>query len=186
MKQTVRLTESEFRAMVQETINEALQDEGLWGGISALGSKFGNKASRVAQNTGNAIGNAWDKTKERVGNAYNNAVDNVKQGYQNAKQTVGNAYNKAADNVKQGYESAKKTYQAGSANQDAQKAIQNAVRALNDLMAADQKLQQNGMNSIIGNKAQKQAIDACLKALQGGGATSISNRFQHNRNAYTR
>ena len=163
MKQTVRLTESEFRAMVQDVINEALQDEGLWGGIGALGSKLGNKASRVAQNTGNAIGNAWDKTKERVGNAYNNAVDNVKQGY----------------------ESAKKTYQAGSANQDAQKAIQNAVRALNDLMAADQKLQQNGMNSIIGNKAQKQAIDACLKALQGGGATSISNRFQYTRNAYT-
>lgn len=163
MKQTVRLTESEFRSMVQEVINEALQDEGLWGGISALGSKFGNKASRVAQNTGNAIGNAWDKTKQTVGNAYNNAVDNVKQGYQNAK----------------------KTYQAGSANQDAQKAIQNAVRALNDLMAADQKLQQNGMNSIIGNKTQKQAIDACLKDLQGGGATSISNRFQNNRNAYT-
>ena len=163
MKQTVRLTESELRAMIQETINEAMEDEGLWGGISTLGSKFGNKASRVAQNTGNAIGNAWDKTKQTVGNAYNNAVDNVKQGYQNAK----------------------KTYQAGSANQDAQKAIQNAVRALNDLMAADQKLQQNGMNSIIGNKTQKQAIDACLKALQGGGATSISNRFQNNRNAYT-
>ena len=163
MKQTVRLTESEFRAMIQETINEALQDEGLWGGISTLGSKFANKASRTAQNTGNAIGNAWNK----------------------AKQTVGNAYNKAADNVKQGYQSAKKTYQAGSANQDAQNAIQNAVRALNDLMAADQKLQQNGMHSIIGNKAQKQAIDACLKALQGEGATSISNRFQYHRNAYT-
>lgn len=163
MKQTVRLTEAEFRAMVQETINEALQDEGFLGGISALGSKFGNKASKAVHNTGNTIGNAWDK----------------------AKQTVGNAYNKAADNVKQGYQNAKKTYQAGSANQDAQKAIQNAVRALNDLMAADQKLQQNGMNSIIGNKTQKQAIDACLKALQGGGATSISNRFQSNRNTYT-
>ncbi len=163
MKQTVRLTESELRAMIQETINEAMEDEGLWGGISTLGSKFGNKASRVAQNAGNAMGNAWNK----------------------AKQTVGNAYNKAANNVKQGYESAKKTYQVGSANQDAQKAIQNAVSALNNLMAADQKLQQNGMNSIIGNKAQKQAIDACLKALQGGGATSISNRFQYTRNAYT-
>ena len=164
MKQTVRLTESELRAMIQETINEALQDEGAWGGISTLGSKVVNKASRVAHNVGNVIGNAWDKTKERVGNAYNNTVDNVKQGYENAK----------------------KTYQVGSANQDAQKAIQNAVSALNNLMAADQKLQQNGMNSIIGNKAQKQAIDACLKALQGGGATSISNRFQYTRNAYTR
>lgn len=163
MKQTVRLTESELRAMIQETINEAMEDEGLWGGISTLGSKFGNKASRVAQNAGNAMGNAWNK----------------------AKQTVGNAYNKAANNVKQGYESAKKTYQVGSANQDAQKAIQNAVSALNNLMAVDQKLQQNGMNSIIGNKVQKQAIDACLKALQGGGATSISNRFQYTRNAYT-
>lgn len=162
MRKTVRLTESEFRAMVEETINEALQDEGLWGGISTLGSKFGNKASSVVQNAGNAMGNAWNKTKE----------------------TVGNAYNKAANNVKQGYQSAKKTYQAGSANQDAQKAIQNAVSALNNLIAADQKLQQNGMNSIIGNKTQKQAIDACLKALQGGGATSISNRFQYNRNAY--
>ncbi len=164
MKQTVRLTESELRAMIQETINEALEDEGVWGGIGAVGSKLVNQATKTAHNVGNVIGNVWDKTKERVGNAYNNTVDNVKQGYENAK----------------------KTYQAGSANQDAQKAIQNAVRALNNLMAADQKLQQNGMNSIIGNKAQKQAIDACLKALQGGGATSISNRFQYNRNAYTR
>ena len=50
MKQTVRLTESEFRAMVQETINEALQDEGLWSNFKA-GAKnaFGGDVSRMGQ-----------------------------------------------------------------------------------------------------------------------------------------
>ena len=153
MKQTIRLTESQLSEMIQQSINEALEDESIWGGLSSIGSKMKNATSKMAKNAGNAMGNAWNRTKGAVSNAYNNA---------------------------------KKTYQVGSANQDAQTAIKNAINALNNLKMADQKMQQAGMSSIIGNKGQREAIENCLKALQGGGATSISNRFQNVRNAYTR
>lgn len=164
MKQTIRLTESQLSEMIQQSINEALEDESLWGGLSSIGSKMKNATSKMAKNAGNAMGNAWNRTKGAVSDAYNNAADNIKQGYNNVK----------------------KTYQVGSANQDAQTAIKNAINALNNLKMADQKMQQAGMSSIIGNKGQREAIENCLKALQGGGATSISNRFQNVRNAYTR
>lgn len=40
MKQTIRLTESELRQMIEESINEAMQDEGLWNQL-----KQGTKAA---------------------------------------------------------------------------------------------------------------------------------------------
>lgn len=83
----------------------------------------------------------------------------------------------------QAYNNVKNTYQTGSANQDAQKAIQNAVQALNNLKAADQKLQSIGQYSVIGK--QMGLIDNLIKVLSQGGATSVSGRFQNRRNAFT-
>ena len=143
--------------------------------MGALGSKFGNRAKQVGQNASNAASDAWGQAKNAVSNAYGQAKD-----------AVSNAYGQAKQNVQNAYGNAKRTYQAGSANQDAQKAIKNAVDALNALKAADQKLQQNGMNSVIGNKQQAEAIDNCIKALSGGGFTSIGSRFQTNRDYYAR
>ena len=52
MKQTIRLTESQLSEMIQQSINEALEDESLWGGLSSIGSKMKNATSKMAKNAG--------------------------------------------------------------------------------------------------------------------------------------
>ena len=161
----IQLTEQDLHMLVEDAVRTYLtengMEEGFWGGLGALGSKFGNKAATAGQNLANSAGQKWNQAKNAVGNAYNNAAN-----------AVGNAYNNA-----------KNTYQTGSANQDAQKAIQNAVQALNNLKAADQKLQSMGQYSVIGK--QVGLIDNLLRALNQGGAISMSGRFQSRRNAFT-
>ena len=74
MKQTVRLTESELRAMIEETINEALQDEGLGNqlmqgaksffGRGDMGKKnYHNRVTRSG-NGGLNLGKRWDAAKQ--------------------------------------------------------------------------------------------------------------------------
>ena len=172
----IQLTEQDLHMLVEDAVRAYLvnegMDEGFWGGLGALGSKFGNKAATAGQNLANSAGQKWNQAKNAVGNAYNSAAN-----------AVGNAYNSAANSVGNAYNNAKNTYQTGSANQDAQKAIQNAVQALNNLKAADQKLQSMGQYSVIGK--QVGLIDNLLRALNQGGATSMSGRFQNRRNAFT-
>ena len=60
MKQTIRLTESELRQMINESINEAMMDEG-W---------FGDKMNQA---------------KSAVGTMFNKNGGDLKQRYQNAK-----------------------------------------------------------------------------------------------------
>ena len=147
MKQTIRLTESELRDMIEMSINEAMVDElSLTGAANTVGGWFKNKMGQVGQNLKNSVSNA-------------------------------------AQQVKNGYGELKKTAQVGSNNQEAQKAITNAVNALNNLIQIDQKMENLG-GSVIGNGAQRQAIENCIKALSGG-QTSISNRFQSRRDART-
>lgn len=60
MKKTVRLTESEFRAMVEQTVNEALQDEGTWNNIKTGAKTFvsnTNKGGGIKGRFQNAIKN---------------------------------------------------------------------------------------------------------------------------------
>lgn len=59
MKQKVTLTESEFRQYVQNTINEALQDEGFWNNLKTGAKTFAQNAS-----SGKGIGNAWNSAKK--------------------------------------------------------------------------------------------------------------------------
>lgn len=99
MKQKVSLTESEFRALIEEQISEALQDEGLWGGIKGMLGK-GAKAA------GNAVGNA----AKNVGNAVSGAA-----------KTVGN-------NVQKNFNAAKDAYQQGSMEQDKKNAFDKCVK----------------------------------------------------------
>jgi hypothetical protein len=165
MDKRIQLTEQDLHMLVEDAvksylINEGL-DEGFWGGLSALGSKFGNKAARVGQNMANSVGNKMNQAGKAIGGAYNSA-----------KNAIGQAYNNQ-----------KNTWQTGSANQDAQNAIKNAVKSLNALKAADQKLQSMGQYSVIGK--QSALIDQLIAALSQGGATSISGRFNNRRNAFT-
>lgn len=68
MKQTVRLTEAEFRAMVQETINEALQDEDFKNqAIQGVKSFFGKGEMGKKNSTNRKIrsGNGGLNLKQR-------------------------------------------------------------------------------------------------------------------------
>lgn len=164
-KKPIRLTEQDLHFLVENAVQAYLtengMDEGFFGGLGALGSKFGNRMKTAGQNMSNAASQKWGQAKNAIGQKMNQAG-----------QAMGQAYNNA-----------KNTYQTGSANQDAQKAIQNAVQALNNLKAADQKLQSMGQYSVIGK--QMGLIDNLIKVLSQGGATSVSGRFQNRRNAFT-
>ena len=171
-KKPIRLTEQDLHFLVENAVQAYLtengMDEGLFGGLGALGSKFGNRMKTAGQNMSNAASQKWGQAKNAMGQAAN---------------AVGQKMNQAGQAMGQAYNNAKNTYQTGSANQDAQKAIQNAVQALNNLKAADQKLQSMGQYSVIGR--QVGLIDNLIKVLSQGGATSVSGRFQNRRNAFT-
>ena len=116
MKQTVRLTESEFRAMVQETINEALQDEGLWSNFKA-GAK-----------------NAFGGDVSRMGQAARGAANSIKRGVQN----MGKKIQQTANNVQQGVQKRADAWKAGAqANANNEK--------LNDIVKKLQDLQNSGI-----------------------------------------
>lgn len=173
----ISLTEEDLHFVVENAVKSVLmengQDEGFFGGLGALGSKFGNRMQTQAQKMGNAMGGAYNNAKQAVSGAYNNA-----------KQAVGNAVGNATQAVQGAYNNAKNTYQVGSINQDAQKAITNAVQALNQLKAADDRMTSMGQYSIIGR--QRGLIDNLIQTLQGGGARSISGRFNNRRSAWTK
>lgn len=179
----IQLTEQDLHMLVEDAVRTYLvnegMDEGFWGGLSALGSKFGNKAARAGQNMANTVGQKMNQAGQAIGGAYNNAKNAMGQ----AANAVGQRMNQAGQAIGQAYNNQKNTWQTGSANQDAQNAIQNAVKALNALKAADQKLQSMGQYSVIGK--QSALIDQLIATLSQGGATSISGRFQNRRNAFT-
>ena len=74
MKQTIRLTESELRDMIQQSINEAMQDEGWFGdklnqAKSAAGTMFNKEGGNFGQRINNAKKN-WSAQGElnNIGN----------------------------------------------------------------------------------------------------------------------
>lgn len=154
------LSEQDLHMLVEDAVRIYLQEndmeEGLFGGFGALGSKFGNAASRAGQNMANAANGMMNKAKN-VGQQAMNAVGNAAN---RAGQAVGNAYNNA-----------KQTYQVGSINQDAQKAIGNATQALNNLVQLSNKLQSMGQNPVIGRNTMP-IIQNCMKTLN-----QIGGRF---------
>lgn len=76
MRKTVRLTESEFRAMVEQTVNEALQDEGLWNNI-----KTGAKTFVSNTNKGDGIKGRFQNAKKnyKLQGEYDNMQNLIKQ-----------------------------------------------------------------------------------------------------------
>lgn len=189
-KNPIRLTEQDLHFLVENAvqayITENGMDEGFFGGLGALGSKFGNRMKTAGQNMSNAVGQKMNQAGQAMGQAANAASQKwgqAKNAMGQAANAVGQKMNQARQAMGQAYNNAKNTYQTGSANQDAQKAIQNAVQALNNLKAADQKLQSMGQYSVIGK--QMGLIDNLIKVLSQGGTRSISGRFQNRRNAFT-
>ena len=84
MKQAIRLTESELRDMIQQSINEAMQDEGFFGNIGrGLKSAFGGDASRIgqgAQRAAQSVGRGAQKAAQAIGRGAQAAGKAVQQG----------------------------------------------------------------------------------------------------------
>ena len=137
MKQTIRLTESELRQMIEESINEAMQDEGFLSSIGrGLKNAFGGDAQRIgqgAQRAAQAVGRGAQRVGQAVGNAVGQGVDAVKQGAQNVQQGAQSRWNAA----KAGYQ----------ANQNNDK-IDRIIKDLTDLQTSG-VLHGNAMNQAI-------------------------------------
>lgn len=155
MRQTIRLTESDLRAMVQETINEALQDEGFWGNLTA-GAKnaFGGDASRIGNSARN-MGRTFKQGFQTVKNTANSAV----QGVQNAANNMAQGMQKRGAAMKAGW-------QANSNNDK-----------LNSVVKTLQDLQQKG---ILHGAKTNQAIQTLIYQIgmltRGNNSTAAAYR----------
>ena len=114
MKQTIKLTESEFRAMVQETVNKALQDEGFWSNIKA-GAK-----------------NAFGGDASRMGQAARGAASSIKRGVQN----MGNKIQQTANNVQKGVQKRADAWKAGAQANANNEKLNDVVKKLQDLQSS--------------------------------------------------
>lgn len=111
MKQTIRLTESELREMIEMSINEALEDEGFFGNIGrGLKSAFGGDAQRIgqgAQRAAQAVGRGAQAAAQKIGQGAQAAGKAVQRGAQNVATGAANKFN----DMKVGYQSGKQNDQ---------------------------------------------------------------------------
>lgn len=146
----IRLTEDELHALIRESVEQVLINEGWWSDLKAgvkpwasvgkeaasrTSKKVGQAAANQYDNARTAVGNAYGRAKNAVGGAYNNAKNAVGNAYNSAAGAVGNAYNKAAEVGRSGI-NASRTSIAHSRLADAR---QNAIDSLNNYIAAAQK-----------------------------------------------
>ena len=153
----IRLTEDELHALIRESVEQVLINEGWWSDIKAgikpwasvgkeaasrASQKVGQAAANQYGNARTAVGNAYGRAKNAVGgaynsakNAYNSAAGAVGDAYNSAAGAVGNAYNKAAEVGRSGI-NASRTNIAYNRLADAR---QNAIDSLNNYIAAAQK-----------------------------------------------
>lgn len=116
MRQTIRLTESELREMIEMSINEALEDEGFFGNIGrGLKSAFGGDAQRIGQGAQRAA-QAVGRGAQRIGQGAQAAAQAVGRG----AQAAGKAVQRGAQNVATGaankFNDMKVGYQSGKQN----------------------------------------------------------------------
>ena len=141
MKQTIRLTESELRDMIEMSINEAMQDEELMdefnlrsairGGVNAVKNAFGGDAERIGQGAQRAV-QSVGRGAQRVGQAVQQGAQAVGRG----AQRVGQAVQQGAENVKQGAQNRLKAAKAGyQATQNNDK-IDRIINDLTDLQTS--------------------------------------------------
>lgn len=158
-KKPIKLTEQDLHFLVENTVQAYLtengMDEDVRSGIKGVWNRFNNKRNR----TGEYANNQSDMQAQPQGNFFNR---------------MGQRINNFGNSVT----NAKKTYQANSANGDAQKAITNAINALTALMDADRRMKQVGGAGLMGNAATavKNAYQALTYSKNNAG--NIRNQFQ--------
>lgn len=164
LNQPISLTEQDLHFLVEEAVKGYLVENGMeedfLGGLGTIGSKLKNRATAMGQNFADNVGQKWGQAKDAMGRAANA----VGQKYKQTRKAVG----KGIDNIKS-------TYQVGSINQDAQKAVQNAIQSLNNLVQLSGKLQGMGQNAVIGPQTLP-IIQQCIKTLN-----QVGGRFQGRR-----
>ena len=176
----------DLRKSVDEAVNEAMMDEDVKSAVNAIGSRVNNFLSRRRQNLQKQAKGAYDGAVERVKGAYNGAVERAKGAYNNAAEMAKGAYDATTDylgdkkdQIQQGYQSLKTTGRAGSINGDAQKYLKTACDSLNNLINANQRLIDSGMNPVF-SKPQVNYIRSVYKAL----SNKYSQAFTDMRNNY--
>ena len=158
-KKPIRLTEQDLHFLVENAVQTYLTengvDEDVKSGIKGVWNRFNNKRNR----TGAYANNQSNMQAQPQGNFFNR---------------MGQRINNFGNSVT----NAKRTYQANSANGDAQKAITNAINALNALMGADERMKEVGGAGLMGNAATavKNAYQALTYSKNNAG--NIRNQFQ--------
>jgi hypothetical protein len=158
-KKPIRLTEQDLHFLVENAVQAYLTENGVGedvrSGIKGVWNRFNNKRNR----TGEYANNQSDMQAQPQGNFFNR---------------MGQRINNFGNSVT----NAKRTYQANSANGDAQKAITNAINALNALMDADKRMKEVGGAGLMGNAAT--AVENAYQALtySKNNARNIRNQFQ--------
>ena len=186
-KQQIRLTEEDLHAIISESVEQILMQEGWWSDLKAaakpwanmgrgMASNASNKVSQAASNqyngARNAVGSAYNNAKNAVSGAYNNAKNAVGGAYNNAKNAVGGAYNKAAEFGRAGMESSRMSINLNRLNT----ARENAVQSLNNYIQAAQKCG--------GISAQKIGIiNQALEYLQSDASNFAGNMASRRANA---
>ena len=186
-KQQIRLTEEDLHAIISESVEQILMQEGWWSDLKAaakpwanmgrgMASNASNKVSQAASNpykgARNAVGSAYTNAKTAVSGAYNNAKNAVGGAYNNAKNAVGGAYNKAAEFGRAGMESSRMSINLNRLNT----ARENAVQSLNNYIQAAQKCG--------GISAQKIGIiNQALEYLQSDASNFAGNMASRRANA---
>lgn len=156
MRQTIRLTESELRNLIEESVNEAMMNEGLKG---ALGSMFGRARTQVGQ-TGQQL-------QTKVDNLYGRAKDYA---------------TKQVGKVAQGYKNYKTSAQIGSINQDAQNAIANIKNSINKLQQLNTQMQNITGKSMIDQNQLKTLADCSNSIINIGTNFGGQNDYMMNPN----
>ena len=155
----IQLTEQDLHFLVENAVQVYLTENGMGedvrSGIKGVWNRFNNKRN----STGAYANNQSDMQAQPQGNFFNR---------------MGQRINNFGNSVT----NAKRTYQANSANGDAQKAITNAINALNALMDADRRMKQVGGAGLMGNAAT--AVENAYQALtyNKNNAGNIRNQFQ--------
>ena len=100
-KKPIRLTEQDLHFLVENAvqayITENGMDEGVFGGLGALGSKFGNRMKTAGQNMSNAVGQKMNQ----VGQAMGQAATAASQKWGQAKNAMGQAANAVGQKMNQ-------------------------------------------------------------------------------------
>ena len=95
----MKLTESQLKQLITKSINEALEDEGLWDAFKGAGKKMGSDITSGAQNAFNKVKQAGQNAVQGV----KNYAQDVKRAGQMSSMNADNQ--RIADQLQQWYKS---------------------------------------------------------------------------------